>query len=43
VGDAAALEAAAAAVAPEYEAHFRIAPRVWHTHAAAGARLEPGE
>ena len=40
LGDAAALEAAAPSLAAEYEARFGRAPRVWHTRAAAGARVE---
>ena len=40
VGDAGALEAAAPALTAGYEARFGRAPRVWHTGAAPGARVE---
>ena len=40
VGGAEALAAAAPRVARDYEAHFGRVPRVWHTTAAAGARIE---
>ena len=40
VGDAVALAAAAPELEAGYEARFGRAPRVWHTHAAAGARIE---
>ena len=39
VGDANALVEAAALLAADYEARFRITPRTWVTHAAGGIRL----
>jgi galactokinase len=40
VGDETALAAAAPAITAEYLSRFGITPRVWITHAEAGARVE---
>lgn len=40
VGDEGALEAAGKVLAAEYQARFGLAPRLWLTRAAPGARIE---
>jgi galactokinase len=42
VGDERALAAAGPVLAREYEARFRLVPRLWLSGAAAGARVERG-